>query len=183
MKRKRPRILFFGPPGAGKSSQAALLAKRFGVPLICSGELFRKEVKEGEALGTMAEPYVEAGVLVPDEVTYAIMKKQLKEQALEGGFVLDGYPRNVEQAEALDKILKINLAVQLRIKDDPAVKRQPKRQEESVRRELAVYHFMTEPLASYYRQRGVLLAVNAEQPSASLFEELVRKMAKLGFVA
>ena len=135
------------------------------------------------------------------------------------GFLLDGYPRNVEQAETLDRFLKVNLAIQLKLPDDEAVRRLMGRQqctgcrsifhvddappvvsgectycrkslmhrdddrEEIIRTRLSAYHFMTEPLASYYRQRGVLLAVRAGQPLPLLFQELVRKIAKLGFVS
>lgn len=213
MRRKRLRAVIFGPQGAGKSLQALLLSERFVVPLVASGKAFREEMAEKSALGDLAKEYVEAGMFAPDELANAIFSRTLKRVDLEKGFVLDGYPRNVEQAEILDRLAKVNLAIHLKISDATSVKRlggrlmcracrtiapgsvrvcqncgeklsaREKDREETVRRRLAAYHFMTEPLASYYRQRGVLLAVNAEQSSADLTQELVRKLAKLGFVA
>lgn len=218
MRRKRLRAVIFGPQGAGKSPQARLLAVRFGVPLVASGEAFRAEIKEDSALGDLAREYVEAGMFAPDEMANAILARRMKHMDLEKGFMLDGYPRNVEQAETLDRIAKVNIAIQLKLTDATAVKRlvgrmmcskcrtilhhdeaeggkkpcsncggklvnRKKDEEEVIRRRLAAYHFMTEPLSGYYRQRGVLLAVNAEQKADDLFEELNRKLVKLGFVA
>ncbi|KAA0205998.1 nucleoside monophosphate kinase [Candidatus Uhrbacteria bacterium] len=220
MRRKRLRAVFFGPQGSGKSQQAALLAERFDVSLVSSGEAFREEIGEKTAIGDLVSEYVEAGIFAPDELVNAILTKRLKRLDSEAGFVLDGYPRNVEQAETLDRLARVTLAIQLKISDVCAVKRlanrvvcttcratlsrdgvetpegfvpcpvcgdelvtRPKDEEEAVRRRLAAYHFMTEPLAGYYRQRGVLLAVNGEQAVGDLFDELTRKLAKLGFVA
>jgi len=213
MRRKRLRAVIFGPQGAGKSLQALLLSERFHVPLIASGKAFREEMGEKSALGDLAKEYVEAGMFAPDELANAIFSRTMKRVDLDKGFMLDGYPRNVEQAEILDRLAKVNLAIHLKISDATSVKRlggrlmcrachtiapggsrvckncgeklvaREKDREEAVRRRLAAYHFMTEPLASYYRQRGVLLAVNAEQKSEDLTQELVRKLAKLGFVA
>lgn len=214
MRRKRLRVVLFGPQGSGKSLQALLLSQRFEVPLIASGKAFRKEVAEETALGDLAKEYVDAGMFAPDELANAILTRAFKGIDPDKGFVLDGYPRNVEQAETLDRLAKVNLAIQLKISDTTAVKRlggrlmcrkcstivdgqsartcpscgtklavREKDKEETVRRRLAAYHFMTEPLSGYYRQRGVLLAINAEQKSDDLTQELVRKLAKLGFVA
>jgi adenylate kinase len=213
MRRKRLRAVIFGPQGAGKSLQALLLSERFHVPLVASGLLFREQMADKTALGNLAQEYVEAGMFAPDELANAVLSRKLKEINEGKGFVLDGYPRNVEQAETLDRLAKVNLAIQLKISDATSVKRlggrlmcracrviapsntrvckncgeklhaREKDQEETVRRRLAAYHFMTEPLSGYYRQRGVLLAVNAEQSTGDLTQELVRKLAKLGFVA
>jgi adenylate kinase len=215
MRRKRLRAVIFGPQGAGKSLQASLVAERFDVPMVSSGEAFRAEIGENTAIGDLVSEYVSAGMFAPDELSNAILTKRLKTIDLNGGFVLDGYPRNVEQAETLDRFARVTLAVQIKLPDASAVKRlterlvcpscrattprsgatsvcsvcagpleaRPKDEEEPVRRRLAAYHFMTEPLAAYYRQRGVLLAVNGEQTASDLFDELVRKLAKLGFVA
>lgn len=217
MRRKRLRAVFFGPQGSGKSLHALLLAERFDVPLVSSGEAFRAEIDEDTALGDIVSEYVSAGMFAPDELANAILAKRLKGIDAERGWIMDGYPRNVEQAETLDRVARVTLAIQLKISDACAVTRvagrlvcgscravmcrddvgerrecavcggtlafRPKDEEESVRRRLAAYHFMTEPLASYYRQRGVLLAVNGEQPASDLFDELTRKLAKLGFVA
>ena len=214
MRRKRLRVVLFGPQGSGKSLQALLLSQRFGVPLIASGKAFREEIDQETALGDLVREYVEAGIFAPDEIANAILARAFKKIDPEKGFVIDGYPRNVEQAETLDRMAKVNLAIQLKISDATSVKRlggrlmcrtcgtivegntarkcpncdekllvREKDKEETVRRRLAAYHFMTEPLSGYYRQRGVLLAINAEQKPDDLTQELVRKLAKLGFVA
>lgn len=218
MKRKRLRAVMFGPQGSGKTTQGRTLAEHFGVPFIGAGDLLRREIEEKSALGKMVSEYVSSGMLAPDELIDAIVKKQLAEFDLTKGFVLDGYPRNIEQAMSMDKRVKVNIAIQLKIKDATAVKRLAGRvqcakcrtvfhksflsdetkkcqkcggklqtreddKEEIVRQRLAAYHFMTEPMATYYRKTGALLAVNAEQPIDDLFEELTRKLAKLGFMA
>lgn len=217
MKRKRLQAVIFGPQGSGKSTQARLVAKHFDVPFFSAGDLFRKEIAAKTSLGKIVEEYVHSGLLAPDEVSNAIILKQLRAVAGEKGFVLEGFPRNVEQAEQLDRLLDINLVVQLKLSDQEALKRLTGRRQcpkcgaifhvdsappalgdkcqqcgrklikrdddkkEVIERRLASYHFITEPLSTYYRRRGVLLAVKAEQPIPFLFEELVKKMAKLGF--
>ena len=218
MARKRLRAVLFGPQGSGKGTQGRLLADYFGVPLIGSGELFRAEIQEKTALGKLVKSYVSRGALVPDELANAVMRKQLKTIALDRGFLLDGYPRDIDQAESLDTVVKINLALQIKIGDAESLRRLLGRRqctgceiifhvedhpsqvpdvcdacgktlvqreddhEDVIRARLVAYYFMTEPLASYYRQQGVFLAVKGEQPVASLCEELVRKITKLGFV-
>lgn len=218
MKRKKIRAILFGPQGSGKGTQGELLADRFAIPLIGAGDLCRAEIHEGTSLGLLVKQYVDRGMLAPDGLIDAIMAKRLKHIELEKGFILDGYPRNVEQAEMLEKIANVNLAIHLKINDDEAVKRLLGRlqcsgcraifheretplvepgicpmcghalkrreddREEVIRMRLAEYHFMTEPLAGYFRRKGVLLTVNADQSIASLYEELVKKITKLQFV-
>ena len=219
MQRKRVRGVIFGPQGCGKGTQGQLLTDRFDIPFIGSGDLFRQEIQEKTELGGLMKSYVEHGMLAPDELVNAVMMKRLKEEETEKGFLLDGYPRNVEQATALDRYLKVNIAIQIKISDREAIRRLVGRRqcavcraifhvlaapsalgercslcggkivkraddtEAVIRTRLLEYRFMTEPLAAYYRQRGVLLAVNGEQPISFLFEELIKKMTKLGFVA
>lgn len=220
MPRKRVRAILFGPQGAGKTTQARLLAEWFGSACVGSGDLLRQEVEEKTPLGQLVTRYVEHGVLAPDEVVTAILRKRLSpDLESKRGFFLDGYPRNVEQAADLDKYAKINLAIHFKLSDAVAesrllgrffceachavyheeyvplvkkgvcsicggsvVRRKDDADDGSVRDRLLAYHFMTEPLVTYYRQRGVLLSVNADQPIPFLFQELVRKLTKLGFI-
>lgn len=220
MPRKLVRGVFFGPQGAGKTTQADLLSEWFGARSLSSGDLLRGEIQEGTSLGQLVKRYVEHGVLAPDEIVNAILRKRLMpELELKQGFFLDGFPRNVEQAADLDKYAKINLAIHFKVSDAvaesrmlgrliceacqavyhetyvPLVKanvcticgghvlqREDDTDDGSVRDRLMAYHFMTEPLIPYYRQQGVLLSVNADQPIPFLFQELVKKLAKLGFV-
>ena len=99
------QILMMGPPGAGKGTQAAKLVKKFNIPQISTGDMFRAAVKEGTELGKQAKACMDAGKLVPDEVTIGIVRERLAKDDCKNGFILDGFPRTVEQADALEKIL------------------------------------------------------------------------------
>lgn len=99
-------ILLMGPPGAGKGTQAAELVKKFAIPHISTGDMFRAAIKEGTALGREAKGYMDQGKLVPDSVTIGIVRERLAKDDCKKGFILDGFPRTVEQADALDGILK-----------------------------------------------------------------------------
>lgn len=218
MPRKCLKAVLFGPQGCGKGTQGQLLAERFGIPLIGTGEMFRREIEEETPLGRILRGYVDNGLLAPDDLVNAVISNGLRTCELGQGFILDGYPRNVEQAMHLDRIVKINLAIFLRISDKESLRRligrrqcrgckmtfhveeapsaEPGRcsvcgselapraddYEEAIRKRLAIFHFMTEPMASFYRQRAVLLVINGEQPIPYVFDELTRKIAKLGFV-
>ncbi|MGI6684246.1 MAG: adenylate kinase [Bacillota bacterium] len=100
------QIVLLGPPGAGKGTQAETLVKKLNIPHISTGDMFRKAIKEGTALGIKAKEYMDLGKLVPDEVTIGIVKERIAQKDCEQGFLLDGFPRTVFQAEALDAILK-----------------------------------------------------------------------------
>lgn len=219
MKKGVLRAVLFGPQGSGKGTQGVRLAEHFGVPLIGSGEMLRQEIAAETPIGNIVKSYIERGALVPDEMVRGIIQAKIQTRAPEEGFILDGYPRNVDQAESLDNVVDINLAIQIKITDDAAVERilyrrscskckkvfmkgdaavetnvcdtcggelvqrNDDKEESVVRRRLEEYHFMTEPLAVYYRQRGVLLAVKGEQAVDTLYQELIRKMGRLGFKA
>jgi len=106
------RIILMGPPGAGKGTQAEILRERFGIPHISTGDMFRRAVKEGTALGLEAKRYMDAGQLVPDSVTIGIVKERLNEPDCRTGFLLDGFPRTVPQADALESTMR-ELGMQL----------------------------------------------------------------------
>jgi len=99
------RIILMGPPGAGKGTQAEKLTEKLGIPHISTGDMFRKAIKEGTELGNKARSFMDQGKLVPDEVTVGIVKERLSEPDCQNGFLLDGFPRTVPQADALDEIL------------------------------------------------------------------------------
>lgn len=112
------RLLLMGPPGAGKGTQAAELVKRYSIPHISTGDMFRAAVRAGTGLGLKAKACMDAGILVPDDVTIGIVRERLTEDDCVGGFILDGFPRTVEQADALAKILDelgMNLSMVLNI--------------------------------------------------------------------
>ncbi|MGW7451411.1 adenylate kinase [Streptomyces sp. NPDC054787] len=122
------RIVLVGPPGAGKGTQAAFLAKNLSIPHISTGDLFRANISQGTELGKQAKAYMDAGDLVPDEVTIGMAKDRMEQPDAVGGFLLDGFPRNVSQAEALDVMLqaegmKLDAVLDLEVEEDEVVKR------------------------------------------------------------
>jgi adenylate kinase len=122
------RLVLVGPPGAGKGTQAEIIAERLGVPKISTGDIFRANVSGGTPLGLKAKEYMDAGNLVPDEVTNEMVADRLAQDDAKGGFLLDGYPRNTEQAKVLDQVLTaagatLDLALELVASDDEVVRR------------------------------------------------------------
>ncbi|MER5522757.1 MULTISPECIES: adenylate kinase [Streptomyces] len=122
------RIVLVGPPGAGKGTQAVRLAEKLGVPHISTGDLFRANISRQTDLGKLAKSYMDAGNLVPDEVTIAMAKDRMEQPDAENGFLLDGFPRNVSQAEALDELLRtegitLDAVLDLEVPEDEVVKR------------------------------------------------------------
>ena len=121
-------VIMMGPPGAGKGTQAERLAQRLDVPHISTGDLFRANISQQTELGKLAKSYMDAGNLVPDEVTIAMAKDRMEQPDAEGGFLLDGFPRNVSQAEALDELLKteaikLDAVLDLEVPEEEVVKR------------------------------------------------------------
>ncbi|QRN81797.1 MAG: nucleoside monophosphate kinase, partial [Nocardiopsis sp. BM-2018] len=126
------RVLFMGPPGAGKGTQAALLAARLGIPHISTGDIFRANVAQGTELGQQAQAFMDAGEYVPDTITNAMVRDRLTHEDCRPGFLLDGYPRTLEQVAELDAMLrsaqqKLNVVVELTVDVDEVVKRLVKR--------------------------------------------------------
>ena len=116
-------IIFLGPPGAGKGTQAQLLAKGLGIPRISTREILRKAMREGTKTGLEAKRYVESGALVPDDVVIAIVRERLQEPDCANGYMLDGFPRTVYQAEELGKFARIDVAVELELADEIIIQR------------------------------------------------------------
>jgi len=103
------RLVFIGPPSVGKGTYAKILSKKYNIPHISTGDIFREEIAKGSELGLRVKPYVERGVLVPDEIVVEVVKKILQSPLCSRGFILDGYPRTVRQAEELDKIVSVDV--------------------------------------------------------------------------
>lgn len=170
------RIVLLGPPGAGKGTQAKRLATELQVPHLSTGDLLRRAVVEGSELGLQAQAYMDRGELLPDRLMLDLIDLELGKSAYDPGFLLDGYPRTVAQAEALEALLeardwRIDLVPLLQVQDQELVRRLLGRaqiegrsddNEEVIRRRLAVYQKQTRPLADYYREKGLLTEVQGE---------------------
>jgi adenylate kinase len=171
------RLLLIGAPGAGKGTQATRIADHFQLAHISSGDLLREHVAKGTAIGRTAQQYMERGDLVPDDVVLDMLRKPVTSAVAAGGYVLDGFPRTVEQAEAAYAVAKdLGVAVQVAIHlaVDPAslVERLVARGQESgrtddtpevIRHRIDVYQERTQPLLDYYAERERLIQVNGER--------------------
>ncbi len=134
-------IVLLGPPGSGKGTQAKSICQEFDLVLISTGDLLREAVRAGTPLGKRAKGFMDAGKLVPDDLVIGLIKEKLK--GIQGGFLLDGFPRNLEQARMLDKIARINLAIDLEVDEEAIVDRIIKRR--SCRQCNAVFHLDNKP--------------------------------------
>ena len=180
-----------GPQGAGKGTQAKNIAEQYGVPHLATGDLYRAHKAAGSELGKLVAPLLDAGKLVPDEITIPIVRSEI-EQATEG-FVLDGYPRNIAQAEALDAMLEeierpLSIVLLLELDDEVARERMRKRAEtegraddtpEAIERRLATYHEQTEPVVERYRASGKLVPIQAERTIDQVTGEIVEALEVL----
>lgn len=168
------RIVLLGPPGAGKGTQAARIADALGIPAISTGDIFRKNLKEGTELGKLAQRYMDDGQLVPDEVTNAMVRDRLAQPDAAGGFLLDGYPRNAAQVDELDAILTdaglaLDAVVEITADTEVVVQRLLKRAEIEgraddtepvIRERMVVYGRETAPLTAIYAGRDLLASVD-----------------------
>jgi adenylate kinase len=162
------RLLFIGPPGAGKGTQASRVAQRIGIPHVSTGEMFRDNVANGTELGRKVEAIMAAGDYVPDEVTVAMLADRIAEPDAVGGFILDGFPRTIAQVEALDELLGddgLDTVVVFEVDEDQLTERMMARgraddTEETMRNRFEVYHHQTQPLLEIYGGRGITVSVN-----------------------
>lgn len=168
------RLVLFGPPGAGKGTQAARICDKLGVPAISTGDIFRSNIKGGTELGRRVVEYTSVGALVPDELTDELVRSRLAEPDAADGFLLDGYPRNLAQVEALDAMLAdsgraLDVVVEITADADVVVERLLKRAqiegrvddtEDVIRHRLDVYADQTAPLSGVYAERGLLVRVD-----------------------
>ncbi|TFV65816.1 UNVERIFIED_ORG: adenylate kinase [Bacillus sp. AZ43] len=190
------RVVLLGPPGAGKGTQAQIIAGRLGVPAISTGDIFRANVSGQTELGVQVKAYLDAGDLVPDEITVAMVKDRLAEPDAKAGFLLDGFPRSIAQAEqlreslaelghALDRVLELvvdeeelvrRLSGRRMLVDGQMVQRDDDKPE-TVRHRLQVYREQTAPLSGFYETEGLLARIDA---IGEIDEVTARAMKALG---
>lgn len=170
------RIVFMGPPGAGKGTQAKIICDRYGIPQISTGEILRAAVKNGTEMGKKAREFMDAGKLVPDSVVIGIVRDRIREPDAKPGYILDGFPRTLEQADALKAMLAelgtpLQCALNLDVRDSVLIERLLDRArkegraddtEPVIKQRLETYHAQTRPLIDYYRKEGILSEVGGE---------------------
>jgi adenylate kinase len=183
-------LILFGPPGAGKGTQAIKIAERYGWKHVSTGDILRAEVKQGTPLGHKVKAVMEAGTLVSDELLIEIMESVFRKHPDAGGFVLDGFPRTLKQAKELDQMLiklgtNVSLVLSLEVNEEELVKRLLKRAQEQGRKDdteeviknrLIQYHQHTKPLIEYYQEKKLLKNVMGVGSIDDIFATLCRSI-------
>jgi adenylate kinase len=189
-------LLIVGPPGAGKGTQAARLSERYGIPAIATGDIFRHNIKEETPLGVEVKAIVDAGDYVPDSLTNALVASRLEEEDARAGFLLDGYPRTLEQVGFLDDLLaakeeSLAAVIQLVADQEEVIDRLRKRahdqgrsddSEQAIRHRQEVYAHETSPLIAVYRERGLLIEVDGLGEIDDVSARIAEALAARGIV-
>ena len=179
-------VLLLGPQGAGKGTQGKLIADEHGIPHVATGDMLRRAMAAGTELGRQVKPIYDAGGLVPDELMVALIRERLGEEDAKDGFLLDGFPRTMPQADALDDMLReigreLDVVFEFQLEDQVGRERMLKRAAEegraddtpeAIERRLRLYHEETEPLIEHYRTRGNLVGIHADRPVPEVFAEI-----------
>lgn len=190
------RMVLLGPPGAGKGTQAARISERLNIPAISTGDIFRKNIAEGTELGKAAKSYIDKGEYVPNEVTNGLVHDRLHWDDAVEGFLLDGYPRTLDQVEELERMLNadglsLDVAVEITADTEEIVKRLLKRATEQnraddtepvIRHRMEVYTAQTQPLVDVYRDMGLLVQVDGigeiDEVTERIYEALSEKLGR-----
>jgi adenylate kinase len=186
-------VLLLGPQGAGKGTQATRISNEYDIPHIASGEILRAEMTAGTELGNRVRDVIDRGELVSDDLIIELIRDRLEQPDTESGFVLDGLPRTLVQAEALDSILSdigrsFSVVFALQIPDALAFERLRRRArlegraddtDEAIQRRLDLYHQETEPLIEYYRTRGRLVPVHGDRSENEVFAEIQQALEQV----
>lgn len=178
------RIIIFGPPGAGKGTQAGLISEEYDIPHLSTGNIFRSAIKNETELGREVKAILDAGDLVPDEKVVALVQEELQDDKYDDGYILDGFPRTVAQAKAFDEILEKNNEIltaflQLQVPEQELVERILSRGEgrsddtrEGIKKRLKVYKKETEPVLDYYREKGAVQEVDGTGSIEEIFNRI-----------
>ena len=185
-----PRLIFLGAPGAGKGTQATSLADFYKIPHVSTGDILRAAVSNQTPLGIQAKAYMDSGDLVPDQLVVELIRERLAQSDAQGGWILDGFPRTVPQAEFLDDLLQAihqpyDHVINFDVPDDVLVKRMLSRgraddTEEIIRNRLKVYRDKTAPLISFYQGRDRLVQMNGDQAMAKITDDLKSLLYPVG---
>ena len=179
-------LVFFGPPGAGKGTQADRFAQRHGIPKISTGDMLRKAIADGTRIGMLVRDTLQAGLLVGDDLIISIVAERLEQPDTTNGFVLDGFPRTIPQAAALDAMLADRGGVKviaLVVHADEVIRRLAQRGREDddafvLKERLAVYSRDTEPVLEYYRRRSSVSVLDGNRPLDDVSEAIERAILK-----
>jgi adenylate kinase len=179
-------ILLLGPQGSGKGTQAKLISGHYGIPHIATGDMLRDAIANGSELGRQVEPILERGDLVPDDLIISLIRNRLSREDTIEGFVLDGFPRTIAQAEALDAMLRelareLTIVFELQLSDEAASARLLRRAQlegraddtpDAIRNRLERYRRETEPVIEHYRATGNLVGIHADRAIPEVFREI-----------
>jgi len=186
-------ILLLGPQGAGKGTQGRLIAAEYDVPHVATGDMLRAAMAASTELGRQVKPIYDAGRLVPDDLMIALIRERLGAEDARAGFILDGFPRTMPQAEALEEMLReigrdLDVVFQFQLEDQVGRERMLRRAAEEGRADdtpeaiderLRLYHAETEPLIEYYRARGNLVGIHADRPVETVFGEIQQALEQM----
>lgn len=190
-------LVLFGPPGAGKGTQSQKIVERYNLVHLSTGDIFRYNIKNATELGTLAKSYMDKGELVPDEVTINMLKAEVEKNVGANGFIFDGFPRTIPQAEALDELLNqlntsITLMVSLEVPEPELIKRLLIRGKDSgraddvdenvVKNRIAVYHQQTAIAADYYNKQGKYHKVEGVGEIENIFDSICKVMDQYAMV-
>ncbi|RMF91590.1 MAG: adenylate kinase [Planctomycetota bacterium] len=184
------RIVFIGPPGAGKGTQAEKIIERYGVAHLSTGDMLRAARDAKTEVGLKADEYMSRGELVPDDIIVAIIRDRLNEPDCEKGYLLDGFPRTIAQAEALDAMLKergtpLDVVLELQVPEEELFKRLAGRgraddKPEVIKQRLVAYRTQTAPLLDYYQKAGLLKSIDGLGTVDEIFERIVGVLDAIG---
>lgn len=188
------RLLIVGPQGSGKGTQGVRIADAFGVPAVSTGDVFRAAIKDGTPLGTQVQAIIEAGNLVPDELTSAVVRERLSQDDAASGFLLDGYPRNLGQVADLDAFLEtrdesLDAVIELSVPRDESIARLARRAaeqgrtddtEEVIAHRLSIYETETAPILGVYAERGLVVSIDGVGSLDEITERIVTALIGRG---